>query len=903
MAGSSGTGSSGYGALTPRSCHALKYYANCRLCFGMKGGDSILLCDQCDRGFHPHCLVPPLAQIPDGDWLCARCIRFDTAKQVHDELGELRAVGVAAHLAHDLRRVPLKRRWGTVAQNTHELTQTSPKQRTSRIKAAAALFVQQLGVAQVCKQLLELPAKTVAQLVKRTEEVHAQAQAQAQAQTKIRRQAAAASTKARPNEKASEGRKGSGATPQQQARKNAIAPNQEKTLSGDLPGALGRVLTGEKRDSTAEDINQAALNSEPTQDTGTKKKRLKPARVNMNSLPLARDSPAAVIPVTLSGNSSVVIQGKMHASQPIAQVQQPNVYASFLTERDPMQRPLRLEQTVKAMGPLADFREAQRTDPAAYPLLHGGPDNRWPFESGDKPASSASGRLDPPQEPARNAAIGLTQASGRDAMYPSHMATTVGGASIAPNRLHQKPPQGWFQPGAAQANVTLYPHGVPNPITVSQGMSEHVSPLRPVHTPSGGSNSMPIHHHAEVGASGAVVDPVFSASNRSGGDAFAADIPSRYIRASVPGIIEGHSLHHGSLFPQTSIPMNLVSHSQDQARRSTGFGLNHRSGLSAGSASAKALDGTRLEQQQSWWTREHAAGLENAPARLAPGQGYPTVSPLNSSTAAHSSSSYAGRFSPGPGVTYFHELGSEPFEQQESFNQYRASRAGDYFATSSVPSGWTAQGQLPRVSGLSDGDRVRLPPTDEYAQMLALAGPASGLASRSGATRAGEPEWYGRGLGGPYELGGGPAVGPSTNSFAMIGGSGARTAEYGGQHPPSHQHLQPRLFGDSWTPRANGSSALWSGQQMSSFGLGPDTRPGTGQGATFSALWPPQNVGSSGDGNRANAGLYGDGVHPPPQQGGLGPQPGTDSPFLPPQQMQYSQQAPPRAHLYRPWEQ
>ena len=47
----------------------------CQIC--NSGGDEskVLLCDQCDEGFHTYCLNPPLTEVPKGDetWLCPRC--------------------------------------------------------------------------------------------------------------------------------------------------------------------------------------------------------------------------------------------------------------------------------------------------------------------------------------------------------------------------------------------------------------------------------------------------------------------------------------------------------------------------------------------------------------------------------------------------------------------------------------------------------------------------------------------------------------------------------------------------------------------------------------------------------------------------------------------------------------
>ena len=33
----------------------------------------MLLCDDCDEGFHTACLRPPLHLIPLGDWFCPPC--------------------------------------------------------------------------------------------------------------------------------------------------------------------------------------------------------------------------------------------------------------------------------------------------------------------------------------------------------------------------------------------------------------------------------------------------------------------------------------------------------------------------------------------------------------------------------------------------------------------------------------------------------------------------------------------------------------------------------------------------------------------------------------------------------------------------------------------------------------
>ena len=47
--------------------------AICMLCERSDDADHMLLCDDCDRGFHTSCLNPPLEVIPQGEWRCDAC--------------------------------------------------------------------------------------------------------------------------------------------------------------------------------------------------------------------------------------------------------------------------------------------------------------------------------------------------------------------------------------------------------------------------------------------------------------------------------------------------------------------------------------------------------------------------------------------------------------------------------------------------------------------------------------------------------------------------------------------------------------------------------------------------------------------------------------------------------------
>ncbi|KAJ0183607.1 hypothetical protein K1T71_000030 [Dendrolimus kikuchii] len=47
----------------------------CNICSGKEDPDKIVLCDECDLGFHIACLDPPLTELPDDDWYCPYCKR------------------------------------------------------------------------------------------------------------------------------------------------------------------------------------------------------------------------------------------------------------------------------------------------------------------------------------------------------------------------------------------------------------------------------------------------------------------------------------------------------------------------------------------------------------------------------------------------------------------------------------------------------------------------------------------------------------------------------------------------------------------------------------------------------------------------------------------------------------
>lgn len=60
------------GRFQPKSDPLAKY-----VCLNCNRGDveeAMLLCDGCDDSYHTFCLIPPLNDIPKGDWRCPKCV-------------------------------------------------------------------------------------------------------------------------------------------------------------------------------------------------------------------------------------------------------------------------------------------------------------------------------------------------------------------------------------------------------------------------------------------------------------------------------------------------------------------------------------------------------------------------------------------------------------------------------------------------------------------------------------------------------------------------------------------------------------------------------------------------------------------------------------------------------------
>uniref|UniRef100_A0A672SWQ4 [histone H3]-trimethyl-L-lysine(4) demethylase n=1 Tax=Sinocyclocheilus grahami TaxID=75366 RepID=A0A672SWQ4_SINGR len=52
----------------------------CMVCGGGGDEDRLLLCDGCDDSYHTFCLIPPLHDVPKGDWRCPKCLAQECGK-------------------------------------------------------------------------------------------------------------------------------------------------------------------------------------------------------------------------------------------------------------------------------------------------------------------------------------------------------------------------------------------------------------------------------------------------------------------------------------------------------------------------------------------------------------------------------------------------------------------------------------------------------------------------------------------------------------------------------------------------------------------------------------------------------------------------------------------------------
>jgi len=61
----------------------------CQVCKSGDGEAEMILCDDCNQGFHTYCLNPQLSKVPEGNWFCQSCLSSrlgDFSAQISDML-------------------------------------------------------------------------------------------------------------------------------------------------------------------------------------------------------------------------------------------------------------------------------------------------------------------------------------------------------------------------------------------------------------------------------------------------------------------------------------------------------------------------------------------------------------------------------------------------------------------------------------------------------------------------------------------------------------------------------------------------------------------------------------------------------------------------------------------------
>uniref|UniRef100_A0A8C5HWG9 [histone H3]-trimethyl-L-lysine(4) demethylase n=1 Tax=Gouania willdenowi TaxID=441366 RepID=A0A8C5HWG9_GOUWI len=64
---------------SPAAAYQVEQY-HCLMCGKGTAEDRLLLCDGCDDSYHIFCLIPPLHDVPKGDWRCPKCLAQECGK-------------------------------------------------------------------------------------------------------------------------------------------------------------------------------------------------------------------------------------------------------------------------------------------------------------------------------------------------------------------------------------------------------------------------------------------------------------------------------------------------------------------------------------------------------------------------------------------------------------------------------------------------------------------------------------------------------------------------------------------------------------------------------------------------------------------------------------------------------
>ncbi|POY70604.1 hypothetical protein BMF94_6382 [Rhodotorula taiwanensis] len=128
---------------------------SCEICNLDHDPDRIVLCEECDRGYHLSCLSPPLKQVPTAQFYCDKCLLLNGADYGFEEGQD--------HSLYSFRRRAdaFKRKW----LETHPMPESKGKQREGEPAAEQDVWAEQLAIEDHFERefwrLVEAPTETV----------------------------------------------------------------------------------------------------------------------------------------------------------------------------------------------------------------------------------------------------------------------------------------------------------------------------------------------------------------------------------------------------------------------------------------------------------------------------------------------------------------------------------------------------------------------------------------------------------------------------------------------------------------------------------------------------------------------------------------------------------------------
>ncbi|UZJ55481.1 hypothetical protein CBS101457_004801 [Exobasidium rhododendri] len=135
----------------------------CEICLRGDNGISMLLCDECNRGYHMYCLDPPLTSIPKSQWYCPPCL-VGTGNDFGFEDGDRHSLYSFWDRAEQFKAAWFKDRPDKIWNSSEEANDEEATGKTNglvRKIAGTGLFVSEDDVEREFWRLIHSPDETV----------------------------------------------------------------------------------------------------------------------------------------------------------------------------------------------------------------------------------------------------------------------------------------------------------------------------------------------------------------------------------------------------------------------------------------------------------------------------------------------------------------------------------------------------------------------------------------------------------------------------------------------------------------------------------------------------------------------------------------------------------------------